>query len=111
MAWSPPSPAKAGPPSAPACSRYASGPVCRSLLADAVQIPVAAQEQPASKAGGACAGSALDSGRALGDDGLAQEPAAMRQRKTKRGIERIAYSPSGRLLVLRDGQNDVQVWD
>jgi WD40 repeat protein len=35
----------------------------------------------------------------------------VRQRKTKRGIERLAYSPSGRLLVGRDGQRDVHVWD
>jgi WD40 repeat protein len=35
----------------------------------------------------------------------------MRQRRTKRGIERIAYSPSGRLLVGRDVQRNVQVWD
>src|SRR5204862_3255962 len=35
----------------------------------------------------------------------------MRQRKTKRAIERIAYSPSGRLLVARDGSGDVHVFE
>ncbi len=35
----------------------------------------------------------------------------MRQRKTRRGIEQIAYSPSGRLLLSRDGHFDVHVWD
>jgi WD40 repeat protein len=35
----------------------------------------------------------------------------MRQRKTKRALERIAYSPSGRLLIGRDGHNEIQVWD
>jgi WD40 repeat protein len=35
----------------------------------------------------------------------------MRQRKTRGGIERIAYSPSGRLLVGQDAGNNVQVWD
>jgi WD40 repeat protein len=35
----------------------------------------------------------------------------MRQRKTKRGIERLVYSPSGRLLLGRDGQRNVQLWD
>jgi WD40 repeat protein len=35
----------------------------------------------------------------------------MRQRKTRRGIEQTAYSPSGRLLLGRDGHFDVHVWD
>jgi WD40 repeat protein len=35
----------------------------------------------------------------------------MRQRKTRGSIDHISYSPSGRLLVGRDGQRNVQVWD
>jgi sugar lactone lactonase YvrE len=35
----------------------------------------------------------------------------MRRQKTRRGLEHLAYSPAGRLLVGRDVRNDVQVWD